>query len=242
MARPRSPVIAFGGILVAEAASADQPAALLLHGFFSLPVMMAALARDFRVDGYHVESPFYPSWRWPMARIADHLSMQVARSDVLAKAPRIDIVAHSMGGLLARAIIARHRPANLGRVVCLGTPHGGSEIADRLHASALFRRTVLGAAGPALVTKRGPDWDSALGPVDYPLGNIAGTSSSWEGPTARLLPVPHDGKVSLASTHCNGEADHIALPVPHRLLPFDRSVRLQAMAFVSTGAFLRVRA
>lgn len=214
-----------------------EQAAILLHGFFSLPVMMAPIGRDLHAAGYRVHNPFCPSWRWPLARIADHLALQLLQSEPLATARRIDIVAHSMGGLLARAMLARHRPANLGRVVCLGTPHGGSEIADRFHASALLRKPVLGAAGPALVTKRQAGWDIELGSVNYPLGNIAGTSSSWEGPTARFLPEPHDGKVSVASTHCAGEADHIALPVPHRLLPFDRSVRRQVLAFVDTGAF-----
>ena len=58
----------------------------------------------------------------------------------------VHFVCHSMGGLLARAYLARHRPAQLGRVVMLGTPNGGSEIADRLKNLAAYR-AFFGSAG-----------------------------------------------------------------------------------------------
>jgi pimeloyl-ACP methyl ester carboxylesterase len=214
-----------------------ERAALLLHGFFSLPLMMTRIGKDLRQCGYHISSPYYPSWRWPLIRIIDDLAVHIACTPQLRTARRLDIIAHSMGGLVARALIARHRPLNLGRVICLGTPHGGSEIADRFVALAPFKRLVLGAAGPVLVTHGHHDRDEMLGTVDYPLANIAGTSAHWEGPTSKWLASPNDGKVSLASTHCTGESAHLALPVPHRLLPFDGGVRRQILAFLKDGTF-----
>ena len=43
------------------------------------------------------------------------------------------------GGLLARVYLASHRPARLGRVVMLGTPNQGSEIADLLKHYPAYR-------------------------------------------------------------------------------------------------------
>ncbi len=66
----------------------------------------------------------------------------------------IHFVGHSMGGLLARVYIARHRPKSLGRVVMLGTPNSGSEIVDRLKNFGPYR-AFFGPAGQQLGTRAG---------------------------------------------------------------------------------------
>ena len=44
-----------------------------------------------------------------------------------------------MGGLVIRALLNRYRPDNLGRVVQIGTPNHGSEVADFLKNDWLYR-------------------------------------------------------------------------------------------------------
>jgi pimeloyl-ACP methyl ester carboxylesterase len=150
----------------------------------------------------------------------------------------VHFVGHSMGGLIIRALIHRHRPANLGRVVMLGTPNGGSEIADMLAQSRLSR-VVLGNAAPALVTRREDEFATLLGEVDYPAGVIAGNRAMVDGPWARMLPRPHDGKVSVAATHLEDETDHIVLPISHALLPYHREAQRQTQNFICYGCFSR---
>ena len=69
-----------------------------------------------------------------------------------------------MGGLLARVYIARHRPERLGRVVMLGTPNGGSEIADRLKNIGAYR-AFFGPAGQQLGTQRDAAIERAVSTV-----------------------------------------------------------------------------
>lgn len=46
-----------------------------------------------------------------------------------AGSQQLTLVAHSMGGLVCRAYLARHGAARVAQVVTIGTPHRGSEIA-----------------------------------------------------------------------------------------------------------------
>ena len=116
-----------------------------------------------------------------------------------------------MGGLLARVYIAKYRPSRLGRVVMLGTPKGGSEIADRLKNVSPYR-AFFGPAGQQLGTMRDAATGALLPPVDYPVGIIAGDRSL--DPMASLfLAKPHDGRVSVENTRLDGMADHIVIHI-----------------------------
>mgnify|MGYP001214782524 FL=1 len=44
-------------------------------------------------------------------------------------APRVTLVAHSMGGLVSRAYLARHGDARVARLISIASPHGGSQLA-----------------------------------------------------------------------------------------------------------------
>ena len=148
----------------------------------------------------------------------------------------LHVVAHSMGGLLARAYLARHRPARLGRVVMLGTPNGGSEVADLLRDWPLYR-IVFGPAGQQLVTRQTPDLRAALGMVDYDLGILAGDRPLNPFAAALLFAGPNDGKVSVASTRLAGMADHCVIATSHTRLPSHPQAVAAALRFLRDGNF-----
>ena len=125
----------------------------------------------------------------------------------------IHFVCHSMGGLLARVYLARYRPKRLGRVVMLGTPNSGSEIADRLKNFGAYR-AFFGPAGQQLGTQRSAVDHAMLPPVDYPVGIIAG-NRSIDPVAGTMLPKPHDGRVSVANTKLDGMADHVVVAASH---------------------------
>ncbi|WP_426442008.1 esterase/lipase family protein [Bradyrhizobium genosp. P] len=147
----------------------------------------------------------------------------------------VHFVCHSMGGLLARAYLARHRPPRLGRVVMLGTPNGGSEIADRLKNLAAYR-AFLGPAGQQLGTRRDAATSAMLPAVDYAIGIIAGDRSVYPI-TAMGLPRPHDGRVSVANTKLVGMTDHIVIRTSHPWLVRNAEAIAQTTAFLQDGRF-----
>lgn len=141
-----------------------------------------------------------------------------------------------MGGLVIRVLLARHRPENLGRAVMLGTPNGGSELADmicrlRLHPLILHR------AAPALRTGRDAMMESLLGRADYPLGVIAGDRPVNTTIARLVFDAPNDGKVSVAATHCPEQCDHLVMPVAHTAMIYSRPVAQQVVHFLRHGAF-----
>jgi pimeloyl-ACP methyl ester carboxylesterase len=151
----------------------------------------------------------------------------------------VHFVTHSMGGLLARVLIARHRPARLGRVVMLGTPNGGSEIADRLQNVGLYR-SYFGPAGLQLVTTKDVTLAS-LPPADYEIGVIAGNRFLDPIGALFLLPWPNDGRVSVESCKLAEMADYTTVKASHMgLLVHPTSFR-QTVAFLRDGQFEPVR-
>ena len=209
---------------------------VLLHGLGRTGGSMWWLARSLRREGYRVVTPSYP-WRtqsleklagtWLPAQLAAH-----------ADAPRIHFVTHSMGGIVVRAWLREcGAPANLGRTVMLAPPNAGSEIPDRLAGFAPFRWLVggngprLGTAPDSLPRSLGP-WPSGAGD----LGIIAGDRPT-PGLVNNWLPAPHDGKVSVASTHLAGERAHVTLPYSHTWLGWHRATAVRVGRFLREGRF-----
>lgn len=208
---------------------------LLLHGIARRATSLRPLERRLRAAGYTTLNLDYPARRLGLAEIACTLAPTVSAFG--AGVARLHIVTHSMGGLVARVLLTGHRPENLGRVVMLGPPNEGSEVADALHRLALYRR-VFGPAGAELVTARDEAGRRLFGPIDYPLGIIAGSRSLY--PLASLLlPGPNDGRVTVARTRLAGMADHIVLPVAHPTMMWSRRLQDETLHFLRVGRFGR---
>lgn len=194
---------------------------------------MGFLASELGGEGFATLAPSY-GMRRTMPEILDLLAPRLAEFETGLTGP-LHIVTHSLGGLVARALLARHRPARLGRVVMLAPPNNGSELADLLFDLKLSA-PVLGPVGGVLRTRRLRSDEALLGPVDYELGIVAGAISLSPIPE-RILPRPNDGKVSVVSTRLDGMADHIVVPVAHSLMPLHPASVGAATHFLRRGCF-----
>lgn len=207
------------------------PGVVLLHGIARTSASLKRLERALQATGFASLNIDYASRSKPIAALADDIHPEVARF-AKREAP-LYFVAHSMGGLVTRAYIAKYRPARLAGVVMMGTPNSGSEVADLLSGYRLYR-AFYGPAGLELTTQARPD---ALPAVDYPVGVIAG--SRFIDPVAGLfvLPKPNDGRVSVQSARVAGMADHIVVKTSHTGLPRHAIAIEQTIAFLRDGCF-----
>jgi pimeloyl-ACP methyl ester carboxylesterase len=224
--------------VIEQPASVDatQDGVVLLHGISRTALSFRRMQLALERAGFATLNLDYASRRKPLEGLAEDIDPAIQHF-----ADRVDgsihFVCHSMGGLLARVYVARHRPQRLGRMVMLGTPNGGSEIADRLKHIGVYRAW-FGPAGQQLVTQRDAAVAAMFPPVDYPVGIIAG-NRSVDPISSAFLPKPHDGKVSVENTKLDGMADHIVMETSHPWLVRNGPAIEQTIVFLRDGEFRR---
>ena len=206
-------------------------AVIYLHGIGRSSRSMRPILDAMPIDGF-VHVPFeYPSTRVPLEQSANFLHSLIQS---LTDVSKISFVVHSMGGLVVRRYLKDHNDPRLHRLVMLGTPNSGAELADILKRNILFR-TVYGPAGQELAT----DKDGTIGSLPTPtfeFGVIAGGNGDDKGFNP-LLPGDDDGTVTIASARLAGASDFLRIPKLHSFLMSDETAIPAVRCFLEHGRF-----
>ena len=199
---------------------------ILLHGLWMRAFTLTMLRRRIGRVGYTVHLFDYASvMHDPDLSIAELLKRARA-----LRGEKIHFVGHSLGGLMALLALKQARDLPGGRVVCMGSPLCGSQVA----------RTVASLPGGSLLVGKSADllrnglrrWD---GP--HAVGAIAGRMPVGLGFVVGSLGSPHDGTVSVAETRLPGLADHCVVPASHLGLVFSDEAANQTVAFLRSERF-----
>jgi triacylglycerol lipase len=207
---------------------------ILLHGMGRTAASMRKMARRLRAEGYVVWNESYASTQGEIETLAEeHIAKGLAYCRA-RDAVKIHFVTHSLGGILVRVYLQKNSIPELGKIVMLAPPNKGSEVADLLKKSKLYRWAT-GPAGQAL----GAGDDSLpnrLGPIPGTIGVIAGarTSDPWFSP---FIPGKDDGKVSVERTKLNEMADHLVVKRGHTFMMRSKPVLDQVVHFLEHGIF-----
>ena len=126
--------------------SVERPPLLLVHGYGCSRAAWWWLRHRLEAQGWVVATinlePIYTDIEHYVGPLAQRIDTVLAETGAV----RLILVGHSMGGLVIRAYLRRHGADKVQRVVTLGTPYGGSELA----------RIAFGANGRQMVP--GNDW------------------------------------------------------------------------------------
>jgi pimeloyl-ACP methyl ester carboxylesterase len=122
--------------------SHTHPPVLLLHGFVDNRSAFALLRRSLLRNGWtRVQALNYSPLTTDIRSAAEALGPHIEQICEQSGVPRVDIVAHSLGGLVARYYVQRlGGDARVRTLVTLGTPHTGTRAVPALSPHPLARQ------------------------------------------------------------------------------------------------------
>jgi len=120
------------GVYFLEPYRADRIAVLFVHGINGTPTNFRFLIANLDRSKFQPWVAFYPSGAG-LSNVAEHFSQLMLKLQRIHGFKRFYIVAHSMGGLVARGLILKYydtpHAAEIPLFISVATPWGGSEFA-----------------------------------------------------------------------------------------------------------------
>jgi pimeloyl-ACP methyl ester carboxylesterase len=203
-----------------------REAVILAHGLWmggwAMQVLRLALSRR----GLAAHTFAYRSMAQGLDEHANRLAARIAA----LPEPVVNLVGHSLGGLVILRYLKLHGERRIGRIVLMGTPVRGCMAGLRLEKIS---------GGELLLGASRAIWRSL--PEEYrpqrELGVIAGTRPRGMARLVMRLPGANDGVVRLEETEVAGMRDQIVLPVSHSGMLVSARVAREIAAFLERGRF-----
>lgn len=207
---------------------------VFLHGLGRTGFSFRKAEKFFEAAGYRTLNISYPSTKHGIEKLTESFIGPRLQDPAMAGFDRVHFLTHSLGGIIVRFYLGRHKIENLGRVVMLAPPNQGSRLADSLSGWSFFDFF----CGPALeeLTTGEKSVVKTLKPVDFDLGIITG-EVSLNPLFSYLIGERSDGKVSLSEARAGGEKDFLVVKRSHTFIMRAPEVLEAAKRFIETGSF-----
>jgi len=199
---------------------------VLVHGLWNRGWYMTVMARRLRARGHHVAVFSYPTRNNSLQGHADDLHEFVVGNP----SNEINLVGHSLGGLVILNMLSRFDELPPGRVVLMGSPVAGSSVVKRLEKIP-GQKLLFGEIRDYLLE------GFRHTPRHHETGMISGTRSMGLGRIAGQHDEPNDGTVTVSETQLDGLKDSIELPVSHTEMLVSAKVVEQVEQFLLHGKF-----
>lgn len=206
-----------------------QETVVLVHGIWMKGLEMTLLRRHLRHCGYECRQFTYQSLGCTPRENAVLLNRYLQQIET----PVIHLVAHSLGGIVLLHLFDQYPQQKAGRIVMLGTPLQGSDVARFLFHKRWLRWLVGRSVEQGLLGDA-PSWHA-----NRELGMIAGNRGFGMGKLVTLgrLGKPNDGTVRVSETRGTGVTEHIQVTHSHFGMLFSREVGNRVCRFVQSGRF-----
>lgn len=211
------------------------PTVILLHGLGEGRDSMRPLA-DYLRD-HHDATVLTFGYASPRAGVDDHARALGSVIAGLGGSDRISLVGHSLGNIVVRRWMADAPAADLERIermVMLGAPNQGSDLARRVSQVWLLSKLSTGAARDLV-----HDWPRIarnLAVPPCPFGIVAGGTGDGEG-FSPMLEGDDDAVVRVDETRLEGADDFVLLRVRHAFMMRDPAVQRATSSFLKEGRF-----
>lgn len=207
---------------------ATETAVVLLHGFNKGPKDMVSLSSAIRGRGYDVFTPHLPTLFGSLEDCVASLKIQL--SSVSRNCDSVNIVAHSMGGLIAEQYLRFNPLGILGRRVYISSPFNGTRLA-KIGCKIPFLGDVIQPLKSLAqgIEQPGTTGENEIGIIigakcDLLLGKI-------------LLAEKSDGRVEISSSKGISASDYLTLPYGHKKIHHSGECIDQVLFFLKNGKF-----
>ncbi|MEU6176677.1 lipase family alpha/beta hydrolase [Streptomyces coeruleorubidus] len=138
--RTSAPTLPSAG--AAQLPTEAKPPVVLLHGFIDNRSVFVLLRRSLAQHGrQQIESLNYSPLTCDIRAAAELLGRHIEEVCERTGAPQVDVVGHSLGGLIARYYVQRlGGDTRVRTLVTLGTPHSGTRVAPLANAHPIVRQ------------------------------------------------------------------------------------------------------
>jgi triacylglycerol lipase len=211
----------------------ELPPVMILHGLGVHPWIMSVVAYRLRKSGRRAHLIGYNSYHTTIPQIAQIVARKIRRFGY----EEIDVVAHSMGGIILRYAYNHAHLPRVRRAVTIGSPHRGSSLAN--YVSTKLSRLSRLVLGEILLQMRHGDLGLAAraGTLDgVEVGVIAGGNKTKNGMN-RLIKGDNDGIIAVEETPLLGMKDFIHVSQGHTFQLFNKRVMEYAIHFLDHGRF-----
>lgn len=200
---------------------------MLVHGLWMQGPLMSVMGKMLQSRGFRTKAISYDFLNGSPAENAGHLYDEIG----LLGAKRVNLVGHSLGGIVILHLLNQHPELAIGKVVLIGSPVSGSSVAKRVNKIPLLR-PLLGRSVEKGLLGGAPSFA-----LDRPLGIITGKGKL--GLSALLYPMgdESDGVVLECETLLDKTTDRISLPLSHSALIFSRRCSEYVACFLINGRF-----
>ncbi len=189
------------------------------------------MERALKKAGFHVINRSYSWYSQTLAQICKQLDRELSPF----QERDLYFVTHSFGGIVLRAYLHKHRPANAKRAVMLAPPNQGSCIASFLRKHPLAKKAFLMVYGKSMM-RLTPQKAQRYPPPYCEFAVIAGGRGKVKGYTP-FLPEDNDGVVCVSETKLAGMRDFALLPHKHTFIMNGLDTLKMTLNFFQTGEF-----
>jgi len=208
-------------------------AAVCFHGFLRTGLAMWPVRQRLTREGWRFAH--LPTARYELSsieRLGEWAAGRIQAASEQAGGVAVDVVTHSMGGLVLRSSL-RHSPP-LRRVVMLSPPNQGAEMAAQMRGLLPLHR--LGWDPLAPLVPGAPQSLPEL-PVGVEVGVLVGAKGGGSRGYNRRLSSDNDGKVCIDEARLPGAADFRVVRAHHTWIMAKKPVLDLVVRFLQTGSF-----
>ena len=176
---------------------------VMIHGYFSNRGYFGPLVRRLESHGVGpIFTPNFPSAFTTIEHYVEQLARFMEETCEASGQPQVVLIAHSMGGLVARAYLCTHGARRIRKLITIASPHNGTvharlgsgPNAKQMERASQFIEELCRKEG-----EKGPD--CGLTSVYTPHDNLVAPQDTSRLPWARNIPVPGRGHVDILASN-----------------------------------------